>query len=69
VQIRQAAGQSRELCAVIRKISGRSTQVFDWGLVGVRTGIAMAMETGLIVSLMVAHRLARDRIGESRTFS
>jgi len=29
----------------------------------------MAMETGLIVSLMVAHRLARDRIGKSCTFS
>jgi len=39
------------------------TQVFDRGLAGVRVGIAMAVATGLIVSLTVAHRVARDRIG------
>lgn len=39
------------------------TQVFDWGLNGVRIGIAVAVATGLILSLSVAQRIARKEIG------
>lgn len=39
------------------------TDVFDWGLTGVRVAIAMAVATGLLMSLAVAQRVARDKIG------
>ncbi|MFT5004881.1 MAG: putative MATE family efflux protein [Paracoccaceae bacterium] len=39
------------------------TQVLDWGLTGVRTGIAIAVATGLIMSLIVVQRVAREKIG------
>jgi len=39
------------------------TQYFDWGLSGVRLGIAMAVGTGLILSLLVVQRVAKQRIG------
>ena len=39
------------------------TDVFDWGLTGVRVAIAVAVATGLMMSLVVAHRVARDKIG------
>jgi putative MATE family efflux protein len=39
------------------------TQVFDWGLNGVRIGIAVAVGTGLIMSILVVRRVARDKIG------
>lgn len=39
------------------------TRIFDWGLTGVRAGIALAVATGLIMSLIVIQRIARQRIG------
>lgn len=39
------------------------TQVFDWGLWGVRLGIALAVITGLGMSLLIARRVARQKIG------
>jgi len=39
------------------------TRVFDWELTGVRAGIAVAVGTGLIVSLVVVRRIAREKIG------
>ncbi|MCF2872535.1 MATE family efflux transporter [Octadecabacter sp. G9-8] len=39
------------------------TDVFDWGLTGVRVAIAVAVATGLVMSLAVARRVARDKIG------
>lgn len=39
------------------------TEVFDWGLSGVRLGIALAVVTGLIMSVLIAHRIARHKIG------
>ena len=39
------------------------TDVLDWGLAGVRIAIAVAVATGLIMSLGVAKRVARDKIG------
>ncbi len=39
------------------------TAVVDWGLAGVRIAIATAVATGLIVSLAVVRRVARDKIG------
>ncbi|WP_371169306.1 MATE family efflux transporter [Aliiroseovarius sp. 2305UL8-7] len=42
------------------------TQVFDWGLTGVRLGIAAAVVTGLMMSLLVVTSVARSRIGGLR---
>lgn len=39
------------------------TRVFDWGLNGVRLGIAVAVATGLIMSILVVRRVARSKIG------
>ncbi len=39
------------------------TQVFTWGLTGVRIGIAAGVGTGLLLSLAVAVHVARSRIG------
>ena len=39
------------------------TQVFDWGLTGVRIGIAVAVATGLIMSVLVVRRVAQAKIG------
>ena len=44
------------------------TQVFDWELTGVRVAIALAVFTGLIMSLAVAQRVAKDRIGGLKLF-
>jgi putative MATE family efflux protein len=38
------------------------TQVFDWGLMGVRSGIAVAVATGLIFSLAVVLRISRQEM-------
>lgn len=44
------------------------TGVLDWGLTGVRVAIALAVFTGLIMSLMVVSRVAKDRIGGLKLF-
>lgn len=44
------------------------SEALDWGLTGVPIGIACAVSTGLILSLLIARHVANDKIGGLKLF-